>query len=120
MKTIILAVVFLLVCIGCKSKKEIKPEELSPVYTILNSVDLYTGKGKCGEVLIPSVSRGQKSTYREKIVRDIMKSNGWIIISAYSTKEAYNEKSCAIYSERTKAFKEGFIGKVDENGTFSE
>jgi hypothetical protein len=49
-----------------------------------------------------------------------MKSNGWVIISAYSTKEAYNEKSCAIYSERTKAFKEGFIGKVDENGTFSE
>ena len=49
-----------------------------------------------------------------------MKSEGWVIISAYSTKDAYKEKSCATYSERTKAFKEGYLGKVDENGIFSE
>jgi hypothetical protein len=49
-----------------------------------------------------------------------MKSEGWVIISAFSTNEAYKEKSCATYSKRTKAFKEGYLGKVDENGIFSE
>jgi hypothetical protein len=49
-----------------------------------------------------------------------MKSEGWVIISAYSTNQAYKEKSCATYSERTKAFKEGYLGKIDEFGKFSE
>lgn len=118
MKKIIFVIVILLGGIGCNTNKENKIE--APPYTTLLSVDLYTGKGKCGEILIPSVSRDLKSSDREKILRDIMKSEGWVIISAYSTNEAYKEKSCATYSERTKAFKEGYLGKVDENGLFSE
>jgi hypothetical protein len=120
MKKIIFAIAILLGSIGCNTNKENKIAATSPSYTTLLSVDLYTGKGKCGEVLIPSVSRDLKSSDREKILRDIMKSEGWVIISAFSTNEAYKEKSCATYSERTKAFKEGYLGKVDENGIFSE
>ena len=120
MKKIILASLILLGGTGCNTNKENKVELASPTYTTLLSVDLYTGKGKCGEVLIPSVSRELKNTDREKILRGIMKSEGWLIISAYSTKEAYKEKSCAEYSMRSKAFKEGYLGKVDENGIFSE
>ncbi len=120
MKKIILASLILLGGTGCNTNKENKVELASPKYTTLLSVDLYTGKGKCGEVLIPSVSRELKNTDREKILRGIMKSEGWLIISAYSTKEAYKEKSCAEYSMRSKAFKEGYLGKVDENGIFSE
>lgn len=120
MKKIIFAIAILLGSIGCKTNKENKAAAESPQYTTLFAVDVYTGKGKSGEVLIPSVSRELKSNDREKILRGIMKSEGWLIISAYSTKEAFNEKSCAPYSERSSAFKEGFIGKVDENGMFSE
>jgi hypothetical protein len=120
MKKIIFAIIILLGSIGCKAKKENKEEVISPSYTTMSCVDLYTGKGKCGDVLIPSISRGVKSNEREKILRAIMKSEGWIIISAYSSQEAYNEKSCAEYSMRSKAFKEGYLGKVDEKGTFSE
>ena len=120
MKKILFAILILLGSIGCNTNIEKNIEAASPSYTTLLSVDLYTGKGKCGEVLIPSVSRDLKSSDREKILRDIMKSEGWVIISAYSTNEAYKEKSCATYSERTKAFKEGYLGKVDENGIFSE
>ena len=120
MKKIIFSIIILLGSIGCNTNKKNKVEVVSPSYTTLLSVDLYTGKGKCGEVLIPSVSRELKSNDREKILRGIMKSEGWLIISAYSTKEAYKEKSCAVYSMRSKAFKEGYLGKVDENGTFSE
>jgi hypothetical protein len=106
--------------IGCNTKKENKAETELPPYTTLFAVDVYTGKGKSGEVLIPSVSRELKSNDREIILRGIMKSEGWLIISAYSTKEAFYEKSCAPYSARSLAFKEGYLGKVDENGTFSE
>lgn len=118
MKVIFIAIAIILGSIGCKTKKETKVEAESHQYTTLLSVDLYTGKGKCGEVLMPSVSRELKSYDREKMLRDIMKSEGWIIISAYSTKEAYEEKSCAPYAERSIAFKEGFLGKVDEEGNF--
>lgn len=120
MQKIIFAIAILLVIIGCKTKKDNKADLVSPQYTTLFSVDLYTGKGKSGEVLIPSVSRKLKNNEREKILRDIMKSEGWVIISAYSTQEAYKEKNCATYSKRSKAFKEGFLGKVDENGKFYE
>ena len=118
MVKIIFAIVILFSGFGCDTKKDNKVE--TPPYTILLSVDLYTGKGKCGEILIPSFSRDLKRSDREKVLRDIMKSEGWVIISAYSTNEAYKEKSCATFSARTKAFKEGYLGKVDENGTFSE
>lgn len=120
MKKIIFGIAMLCCSIGCKTKNENKVEVLSPQYTTLNSVDLYTGKGKAGEILIPSFSRELKSSNREKVLRDIMKSEGWVIISAYSTKDAYKEKSCASFTNRSKAFKEGFLGKVDENSNFYE
>lgn len=120
MRKVIFAIAILLGSMGCNTKEERKVELLSPPYTILSSVDVYTGKGISGEVLIPSVSRGLTSTERERILRAIKKSKGWLIISAYSTKEAFKEKSCAPYSERSKAFQDGFLGKVDENGNFYE
>lgn len=114
MKKVFLALTILLFQIACHTKNE------SPNYTILRAVDLYTGKGKCGEILMPSISREMKSSDREKLLRDILKKEGWVIVSAYSSSEAYNEKSCASLPMRTKAFKDGYIGKIDENGAFSD
>jgi hypothetical protein len=53
MKKIIFAIVILLGSIGCNTNKENKTEAASPSYMTLLSVDLNTGKGKCGEILIP-------------------------------------------------------------------
>jgi hypothetical protein len=113
-----IALAVLLGSIGCKTEKESHVEVASPPYTTLLAVDVYTGKGKAGEILMPSVSRELTSNDREKILRAIMKSEGWLIISAFSTKEAYRDRSCD--PNRTKAFKDGYLGKVDENGHFSE
>ena len=120
LKSIILSFVVLVGGIGCTHSNEPKTTSLTPSYSTLNAVDLYTGKGKAGEVLIPSVSRTIKPEEREKMLRNIMKSEGWVIISGYSTQAAFNEKSCAPYATRSKGFKEGYLGKVDENGVFSE
>jgi hypothetical protein len=120
MKALIFSIAILLANIGCKTNNENKVGEVSYQYTTLLSVDVYTGIGKAGEVLIPSVSRELKSRDREKILRGIMKSEGWVIISAYSNKDAYKEKSCESYPNRPIAFKVGYLGKIDENGNYSE
>lgn len=91
-----------------------------PEYSTLSAVKVYTGKGIAGEVLIPSVSRELTSSERENTLREIMKAKGWYIISAYTSVDAYKEKSCDPYEKRSKAYKEGYIGKVDEFGQFSE
>ena len=118
MKKILFAFTILLCCTGCETRKGSEAGSGLPQYTTLSSVDLYTGKGRSGDVLIPSVSRGSKKSDREKTLRGIMRSQGWVIISAFSTTDAYKQRSCAAYPDRPKAYKEGFIGKVDENGNF--
>ena len=120
MKKILSVLTILWVNIGCETKKDSKGEVALPPFTTLSAVDLYTGKGESGDVLIPSATRTQKSSDREKTLRGIMRSEGWLIISAFSTKEAYEDRSCAPFPERTEAFNVGYLGKVDENGKFSE
>ena len=116
----VFALLVLLGSLGCEPRKDASAGSALPQYSTIPSVDVYTGKGKAGDVLIPSLSRSLKSSDREKTLRSIMKAEGWIIISAFSTKDAYQERNCAPYEERYKAFKEGYLGKVDENGVFSE
>jgi len=120
MKKTALAIMMLWGSLGCQPRKDANMEAGLPQYSTISSVEVYTGKGKAGDVLIPSLSRTLTSSDREKTLRGIMKSEGWLIISAFSTKDAYKERSCAPFAERPKAFKEGYIGKVDENGNFSE
>ena len=98
MKKLILALTILLFQIACHTKTDV------PHYTVINAVDLYTGKGKCGEILIPSISRETKPNERDRILRDILKKEGWVIISAYASMEAYNEKSCATLPMLAMAF----------------
>lgn len=106
--------VLFLGCLACNSNESL------PEYSTISAVKVYTGEGIAASVLIPSVSRELKSDQREKTLREIMKAKGWHIISAYSSIDAYKESSCEPYEKRTKAYKEGFIGKVDEFGKFNE
>lgn len=120
MKKILFTFIILWFCAGCETKKNAKNVTKMPQYQTLLSTEVYTGRGKVGEVLIPSLSRQLSAVEREKTLRNIMKSERWTMVSAYATKEAYNRKSCAPYSQRQKAYKEGFIGGINELGKFYE
>lgn len=120
MKNLIFAYIIIFTYTGCETKNNAKNETKMPQYQTLLSTEVYTGKGKVGEILIPSLSRQLSAVEREKTLRNIMKSERWTMVSAYATKEAYNRKSCAPYSQRQKAYKEGFIGGINELGKFYE
>ena len=120
MKRILLIVIFATTFIGCINENTLKSSSQLPDYSMLSRVRIWTGQGKCGDVLIPSVSREQKSEDREKLLRSIMKKEGWVIISAFSTREAYIERSCDSFPDRSPAFKIGYLGKIDLDGKFYE
>jgi hypothetical protein len=73
MKKLLFTLVILIAALGCNTKTTSQSESQLPKYTTLSNVRLYTGHGKCGDVLIPSVSRQQDSKEREQLLRDIMK-----------------------------------------------
>ncbi len=118
MKNIYIFTAILFISIGCGSKNSNTTKATLPKYQIVLATDIYTGKGKAGEIIIPTISRDLKASEREKILRDILHSEGWLTVSAFSTKEAHKEKSCAEFNKRSTAFKLGYIGKIDENGQF--
>lgn len=124
MKRILFALAFTLLSISCETKKENtenKVEVVLPQYTTLFSVDLISGKGKFGEVLIPSLNKKIKSGEREEAFRGIMAAEGWVSISAYSTEDAYKANSSESFSkEHPNALKDGFLGGIDENGKYYE
>ncbi len=121
MKNNLILILLIISLIGCGKTKEEKLEEVLPTYSTLFSVDLFSGKGKFGEVLIPSVSKSSNSTEREKILRSIMKSEGWVSVSGYSTEDAYKANSSESFSKQhPNALKDGFLGGIDENGKYYE
>lgn len=124
MKRILFALAIALLSISCETKNgntENKVEVVLPTYTTLFSVDLISGKGKFGEVLIPTLSKEVKSIEREKTLRGIMDSEGWVSISAYSTEDAYKANSSESFSKQhPNALKDGFLGGIDENGKYYE
>ncbi len=120
MKKLLFTLVILIAALGCNTKTTSQSETGLPKYSMLSNVRLWTCKGKCGDVLIPSVSRQQDSKEREQLLRDIMKKEGWVIISAFSTKEVFKERSCDSFPDRAPAFKAGYLGKIDLNGQFYE
>lgn len=120
MKIILYKLIVLVAAAGCNTETANNSETELPKYSMLSNVRLWTGKGKCGDVLIPSVSRQQDSKKREQLLRSIMKKEGWVIISAFSTKEAFKERSCDSFPDRAPAFKAGYLGKIDLNGQFYE
>lgn len=123
MKKIVIAFAIILLNIGCveTKKEDTKAEVVIPNYTTLFSVDLFSGKGKFGEVLIPTLSKNVQSREREKIFRGIMKSEGWVSISAYSSEEAYKANSSESFSKQhPNELKDGFLGGINEKGKYYE
>ena len=118
MKNQIFIITLLLICIGCNQTTKVRRGNTLPSYTTLSAVRLYTGHGKCGDVLIPTIKREVTAQDRETLLRNIMKKEGWVIISAFSTKEAFDQRTCDSFPDRAPAFKTGYIGKIDEDGKF--
>jgi len=118
MRQLLLSITVFLFSVSCNEPIKICRGHKLPNYTTLSAVRLYTGHGKCGDVLIPSITRVVTAQDRETLLRNIMKKEGWVIISAFSTKEAFDQRTCDSFPDRAPAFKTGYIGKIDEDGKF--
>ena len=119
MKNQIFIITLLLICIGCNQTTKVRRGNTLPSYTTLSAVRLYTGHGKCGDVLIPTIKREVTAQDRETLLRNIMKKEGWVIISAFSTREAFDQRTCDSFPDRAPAFKTGYIGKLTKTENFT-
>ena len=109
--------IFLLGC-GNNGKNESRTE--IPSYSIINSIEMYGGKGKAAYILMPSISREMKVSEREKLLKEIMKTENWVYLAVFNSKLAYQERNCDSYNQRKPAYKAGFIGVVNQFGQFSD
>ena len=94
-------------------------EESLPAYRVLFQVDLFSGAGKYGEILISSFSKETAIEIRETTLRKILKKEGFISAALYSTEEAYQANSSEAYrKEHPDALRNGYLGQINENGVF--
>ncbi|MGE0077349.1 MAG: hypothetical protein AB7S48_05770 [Bacteroidales bacterium] len=92
-----------------------------PEYKILFKVQLMSGKGQFGEVLITSYSKSTPKEEREKTLRKIMEKEGFVSATLYSTEDAYKANSSESFSKsHPNALKNGLLGQVNEEGKFVE
>ncbi len=71
-----------------------------PSYKILFEVNLASGEGKFGEILIASYSRNTPKEDRESTLRYIMKKEGLAVAYLYSTEDAYKANNSEAYSKQ--------------------
>jgi hypothetical protein len=111
-------------------KKEITQSQMStetsidkkiPEYKVLFQVDLMSGAGKFGEILISSYSKDTPKEERESTLRKIIKKEGFVSAMLYSTEEAYKANSSESFSKaHPDALKKGYLGQITEKGIFVE
>jgi len=96
-------------------------DEKIPEYKILFQVDLMSGAGKFGEILISSYSKETPKEERESTLRKIIKKEGFISAILYSTEEAYKANSSELFSKaHPNALKKGYLGQINKKGIFVE
>ncbi|CAM4134746.1 hypothetical protein AQBE111736_01650 [Aquirufa beregesia] len=92
-----------------------------PDYKILFQVDLNSGEGRFGEILISSYSKKIPKVERERTLRKIIKKEGFVSAVLYSTEDAYKANSSESFSKaHPNAFKNGYLGQITEKGVFVE
>lgn len=93
-------------------------EDSLPSYKILLSLNLPNGKGRYGDILIPTLSRKTPVETRESIARKIAKAEHLTSLRLYSTEEAYKANISESYSKaHPNALRQGFMGSL-EGGDF--
>ncbi|WP_459506891.1 hypothetical protein [Aquirufa ecclesiirivi] len=92
-----------------------------PDYKILFQVDLNSGEGRFGEILISSYSKKIPKVERERALRKIMAKEGFVSTVLYSTEDAYKANSSESFSKaHPNALKNGYLGQITEKGVFVE
>lgn len=103
------------------SQTESSVDESLPVYKVLFQVELASGVGKFGEVLISSYSKEISREERERTLRKIMEKEGFVSAALYSTEAAYKANSSESFSKANPdALKDGYLGQITEEGVFVE
>lgn len=96
-------------------------DEEIPEYIILFQVELMSGSGKFGEILISSYSKETPKELRESTLRKILLKEGFSSAMLYSTEEAYKANSSESFSKtHPDAMKKGYLGQINEKGIFVE
>ena len=87
-----------------------------PVYTILFSVQLATGKGLYGDVLVDYSYKHNSKEQLESLIKQIAKKENFYEMYLYCTREAYEANMSESYSKaHPGALQDGFLGII-ENG----
>ena len=108
---------FMILLFACSSGTDKK----IPEYKVLFQVDLMSGAGKFGEILISSYSKDTPKEERESTLREIIKKEGFVSAALYSTEEAYKANSSESFSKaHPDALKNGYLGQISEKGLFTE
>ena len=90
-----------------------------PNYRILFKVDLISGNGVFGELLIPNYSKKTPKNEIEKSLRAIIKKEGFVSAILYSTEDAYKANNSESFSKaHPEAMEEGYLGQITEKGMF--
>lgn len=98
--------------------KAVAKSENIPAYKILFRVKLSTGEGFFADILVPEYSRQTSKDTLETTLRSIMKREGLIQATIYSTEEAYKANMSEKYSKANPKAKEGVLCSVLKNGEF--
>ncbi|NOU18043.1 MAG: hypothetical protein HOO91_10865 [Bacteroidales bacterium] len=104
-----------------ETKSESSLDENLPQYQILFQVELMSGAGTFGEILVLSYSKEIPKKERESTLRKIIKKEGFVSAMLYSTEEAYKANSSESFSKaHPNALKKGYLGQITEQGLFIE
>jgi hypothetical protein len=102
-----------------KSSIESVNNKSLPNYRILFRVDLISGKGVFGEVLISDYSKKTSKDEIENSLRAIIKKEGFVSAMLYSTEDAYRANMSESFSKaHPEAMEVGYLGQITEKGMF--
>ena len=100
---------------------QINEDRNLPQYKILSQVDLFSGEGKFGEILVLSYSTNTPKEEIESTLRQIMEKKGFASAMIYCTEAAYKANSSESFSKsHPNALENGYLGQVTEKGKFLE
>lgn len=103
------------------SQTESSINDSIPEYKVLFRVELASGAGTFGEILLTSYSKETPKEERESTLRSIMKTEGFVSCVLYSTEEAYKANSSESFSKaHPHAIENGYLGQITEEGLFVE
>ena len=84
-----------------------------PAYTVLDRVELASGEGTYGDVLVTSISPSTPKSELKEIFNGIAAKENFVEMALYCTQDAYKANYSDSYSRANpNALKKGYIGSI--------